>query len=50
LSARSRRRLTTRRAFLVHDRTRIKNRIHAVLHQRPLQCPTEKLFSHAGLA
>jgi transposase len=30
------RQLTTSRAALVADRTRIKNRIHAVLHQRLL--------------
>lgn len=44
-----RRRLTTRRASLVQDRTRIKNRIHAVLHQRLLQCPVDDLFSKKGL-
>lgn len=44
------RRLCTRRASLVGDRTRIKNRIHAVLHQRLLAPPVDNLFSKAGLA
>jgi transposase len=44
------RRLCTRRASLVGDRTRIKNRIHAVLHQRLLAPPVDDLFSKAGLA
>jgi transposase len=38
------RRHTTERANLVADRTRIKNRIHAVLHQRLLQAPAGDLF------
>jgi transposase len=42
--------LTTHRAQLVADRTRLKNRLHAVLHQRLLTPPVTKLFSHAGLA
>lgn len=44
-----RRRMTTQRAGLVHDRTRIKNRIHAVLHQRLIEPPFD-LFSVKGLA
>jgi transposase len=43
------RRLTTRRASLVGDRTRVKNRIHAVLHQRLLTPPVKDLFSKRGL-
>ena len=31
------RQLTTRRAALVSDRTRLKNRVHAILHQRLIQ-------------
>ena len=42
--------LTARRASLVSDRTRIKNRLHAVLAQRLLAPPKEKLFSAEGLA
>lgn len=41
--------LTSRRASLVADRTAIKNRIHAVLHQRLLIPPTKTLFTTAGL-
>jgi transposase len=44
------RRLTTERATLVADRTRIKNRIHSVLHQRLLAAPKGDLFSKANLA
>lgn len=46
---RCRRRMTTQRAGLVHDRTRIKNRIHAILHQRLIEPPYD-LFSVKGLA
>jgi transposase len=35
---------TTERANLVADRTRIKNRIHAVLHQRLIKAPPGDLF------
>ncbi len=42
--------LTTRRAQLVADRTRLKNRLHAVLHQRLLAPPVNDLFSRQGLA
>lgn len=42
------RELTQRRAALVAQRTAIKNRLHAVLHQRLLHAPTESLFGPAG--
>lgn len=42
--------LTSRRAALVSDRTTIKNRIHAVLHQRLIPLATERLFGTGGLA
>lgn len=41
--------LTRRRASLVSDRTGVKNRIHAVLHQRLIHAPTDQLFGKAGL-
>jgi transposase len=37
--------LTTQRSMLVSDRTRIKNRIHATLHQRLIPAPGGDLFS-----
>lgn len=40
---------TTRRACLVSERTRLKNRIHAVLHQRLIKPPVTDLFSPKGL-
>jgi transposase len=43
------RRRTTERANLVADRTRIKNRIHAVLHQRLIEAPQGDLFSPRNL-
>jgi transposase len=43
------RRLTSARAGLVADRTRIKNRLHAVLAQRLILLPGEDLFTSAGL-
>lgn len=46
----ARRRMTTQRAGLVHDRTRVKNRIHALLHQRMIECPESDLFSVKGFA
>jgi transposase len=42
------RQLTNQRASLVADRTSIKNRIHAVLHQRLIQPPSDRLFSRRG--
>jgi transposase len=42
------RRLTSRRASLIADRTGIKNRIHAVLHQRLIPAPEVDLFSAKG--
>jgi transposase len=44
------RRLTARRASLVMDKTAIKNRIHALLHQRLLAAPVKDLFSGPGRA
>jgi transposase len=44
------RHLSTRRSSLVGDRTRIKNRIHAVLHQRMIPVPATELFSKSSLA
>jgi transposase len=44
------RRLTSRRASLISDRTRIKNRIHAVLAQRLIMPSQEHLFTPTGLA
>jgi transposase len=43
------RRHTTERANLVGDRTRLKNRIHAVLHQRLIEAPRGDLFSARNL-
>ncbi len=40
---------TTERAALVADRTRVKNRIHAVLHQRLIPSPEGDLFRPANL-
>lgn len=47
---RSKRHLTSRRASLVGDRTRIKNRIHAVLHQRLIEPSVTDLFGKQGMA
>lgn len=41
--------LTTTRASLTSDRTRIKNRIHSILHQRLIRAPQGDLFSTANL-
>lgn len=43
------RHLTTRRASLISDRTRVKNRLQSALHQRLLHCPVKNLFSKQGL-
>jgi transposase len=40
--------VTARRASLVMDKTAMKNRIHAVLHQRLIPCPFADLFSVQG--
>jgi transposase len=40
----------TERSMLVSDRTRIKNRIHAIFHQRLIEVPTGDLFSVKNLA
>jgi transposase len=44
------RQVTSRRASLTADKTGIKNRIHAILHQRLLQPPVESLFGTKGRA
>jgi len=44
------RRHSTDRAVLVADRTRIKNRIHSVLHHRLIPNPAGELFSKTNLA
>lgn len=43
------RRRSTERAMLSADRTRIKNRIHSVLHQRLMEAPSGDLFSRRNL-
>lgn len=49
VATRQKRSLMARRTTLVHDQTRIKNRIHAVLHQRLIEPPTDTtLFSNDG--
>ena len=40
---------STERAMLSADRTRIKNRIHSVLHQRLIEAPSSDLFSRKNL-
>jgi transposase len=48
---RARRRLVSRRMQLVHQRTREKNQVHAVLHRRLLgRAPVSDLFGVAGRA
>jgi len=42
------RRLTHRRAALVSDRTRLKNRLHSILHHGLVPLPGFDLFSRAG--
>ena len=49
-ATRHQRRATTERTQLTSDRTRLKNRIHAILHQRLIEAPTGDLFTPANLA
>ena len=49
-ATRQQRHQCTERANLVADRTRIKNRIHAVLHQRLIEAPYHDLFTPAALS
>jgi transposase len=49
-ATRALRHLTARRAGLVAERTRIKHRLHAVLHQRLIPTPKGELFGPAGRA
>lgn len=44
------RRLTHRRAALVSDRTRLKNRLHSILHHGLIPLPEFDLFSQRGRA
>jgi transposase len=44
------RRLTHRRAALVSDRTRLKNRLHSILHHCLIPLPERDLFSQKGRA
>src|SRR5207244_9637777 len=44
------RRLTHRRAALVSDRTRLKNRLHSILHHCLIPLPECDLFSKRGMA
>jgi len=44
------RRLTHRRAALVSDRTRLKNRLHSILHHTLVPLPACDLFSKRGIA
>src|SRR6185437_9015247 len=44
------RRLTHRRAALVSDRTRLKNRLHSILHYTLVPLPPCDLFSQRGIA
>jgi len=48
VATRTLRQITSQRAALVADRTRLKNRIHAILHQRLIEPPVEDLFSKTG--
>jgi len=47
---RHQRELVTERTTLTTDRTRIKNRIHSVLHQRMIPAPAGDLFNEQNLA
>lgn len=44
------RRITHRRAALVSDRTRLKNRLHSILHHTLVPLPACDLFSRRGIA
>jgi transposase len=44
------RQLATERANFTADRTRVKNRIHSILHQRLIEAPEGDLFSKENLA
>ena len=44
------RRMTHRRAALVSDRTRLKNRLHSILHHTLVPLPEYELFSKRGIA
>jgi transposase len=44
------RRLTHRRAALVSDRTRLKTRLHSILHHTLVALPAYDLFSKGGIA
>jgi transposase len=44
------RRITHRRAALVSDRTRLKNRLHSILHHTLVPLPACDLFSQRGIA
>lgn len=44
------RRLMSRRKSLVHRQTRVKNRIHSILHQLLIHAPFERLFTKKGHA
>ncbi len=47
---REHRALATQRARLQRERTRLKNRMHTLLHRHNLTCPTPSLFTAAGQA
>ena len=43
------RRQVARRAHIVRQRTRLKNRVHAILHRNLVpRCPAADLFGHKG--
>ena len=44
------RQLISHRIRLVQEATRLKNRIHAVLHRQQIRCPYRNLFSRTGRA
>lgn len=44
------RQLISHRIRLVQEATRLKHRIHAILHREEIRCPYRDLFSHAGEA